>query len=56
MGYFHADPVKTYWWQEMSTSIVHCGHRVVARYEVCSDHSRGVTYYTGRSEMIYVPA
>lgn len=47
------------WWQRMTTSIVHCGYRVVVDYEVeVIWHRRGdcIQRYTGRSKMSYVPA
>lgn len=48
--------MKCYWWQRMTTDIVHMGQRVVIDFEVCDDHEWNTQYYTGRSEMKYVPA
>lgn len=41
------------WWQSFPTTIVHCGHRVIAEYEVENDFTKGTQRYTGRSRMRY---
>lgn len=42
------------WWQQQTTSIIHCGYRVVNEYEVVVDNQG--QRYTGQCRQVYVPA
>jgi hypothetical protein len=48
--------MKSYWWQQMRTSIVHAGYRVVNEYEVEDDYESGTQHYTGACRQVYIPA
>lgn len=46
-------PYSSMSWQEQETTIIHSGHRVINKYEVCYCSDFKQQFYTGKSKQGY---